>query len=413
MILKMNKNLIIKHIKKSVLYKIVKSIYYFFYFKVIFYLNRIIFSKAKVSSNKIVVDNFAGRGFGDNPKYIIEALLKKRLDLDIVWEVSDMKIPMPPGIRKVKYGSLKAYRELMTAKVWIDNIKSSIKPDKRTSQFYLQTWHGGIGLKASEKQVERSLPRSYVIAAKRDANMTDLMLSDSNWTTAIYSKWFWYSGKIEKTGFPRNDILINPSKETIDGVYNFYNIPRGKKIILYAPTFRDKRNDLSIYQFDFSLIASACANQFIEEYVVLIRLHPNVVELAKQSNFYNFDNNIINASNYPDMQELIVASDVLITDYSSCMFDAMLANKKVFLLAKDYDEFITEDRHLLFDIKNDLPFSFSNSEDELIKHINLFNNTFYIKQIEKFKNKVDIIEDGHASERVADIICNEVDKDNL
>ena len=108
------------------------------------------------------------------------------------------------------------------------------------------------------------------------------------------------------------------------------------------------------------------------------------------------------------MQELIVACDCLITDYSSCMFDAMIAKKKVFLLAKDLDEFEAKDRNLLFDIKKDLPFSFSNDEDELIKNINLFDDKKYKSDIADFSKEVGLYEDGHASERVAKIILKEM-----
>lgn len=397
-------------LKHTFIYKSLIYVYHRIYIPFTFAITKLIYSKKPIQSNKVVVDNFSGRGVGDNPKYIVEALLKKNPNLDIVWQVSDKNVFMPKGVRKVKYYTPTALKELLTARVWIDNIKNSYKPNKREKQFYLQTWHGGLGLKASEKQIENSLSESYVVAAKRDANMTDLMLSDSEWTTELYSNWFWYSGKIIKTGFPRNDILINSSQNIINRVYNFYQIPKDKKIILYAPTFRDKRNSLSIYQFKFSTISRAFSKKFKKKYVVLVKLHPNIANTATYNQLYNFDNNLIDASAYPDIQELIVAADVLITDYSSCMFDAMLANKKVFLLAKDYNEFITKDRKLLFNIKNGLPFSFSNNERELVKKVNLFKNTAYIEQIKNFKSKVGIMEDGNASERVANIILKEMSK---
>ncbi len=110
------------HIKNNLLYKLLSYVYHNFYLKIIFKLEELIYNDKKVSSNKIVIDNFAGKGFGDNPKYIVKELLKKDMDLDIVWEVSDINTPMPEGVRKVKYGTPKAYKELLTAKIWIDNI---------------------------------------------------------------------------------------------------------------------------------------------------------------------------------------------------------------------------------------------------------------------------------------------------
>lgn len=392
-------------LKKSILAKVINNLYYRVYLNAAFGLEKILFSKSKIKSNKIVIDNFAGKGFGDNPKYIVEALLKKDANLDIVWEVSDMSSSMPNGVRKVKYRSFKAYRELLTAKVWIDNIKTSYKPNKRKHQFYLQTWHAGLGLKASEQQIEKSLSKQYVKAAKRDAFMTDLMLSDSEWTTNIYNNYFWYDGSIKETGFPRNDILIKQPEFVKAKVYNYFKIDKNKKIVIYAPTFRDNNPDLNIYKYNFSEVLNALAKKFKSEYVVLVRLHPNI---SSNLNMYKFNSRILDAGQYPDMQELIVSSDILLTDYSSCMFDALIAKKKVFLLAKDLADFEKRDRKLLFNIKRDLPFTFSNNENELIANIKKYDKFKYNEQVISFERNIDLFEDGHAAERVADIILSKL-----
>lgn len=358
----------------------------------------------KISSNKVVAYNFFGNGYGDNPKYIIEKLLESKQDLDIIWIVSDVSTPMPNGIRKVKYGSFQSMYELATAKVIIGNIKNFPKPRKKRGQFYLQTWHAGLGLKSSERQIEDSLPPQYVEAAKRDAAETDLMLSDSQWTTDIYKNWFWYDSKIYKSGFPRNDILVNKPKQIIEKVYAFYNIKRSSKIVLYAPTFRDSNNTRDLYSFDFKRIKEILDRQKNEDYVFLIRLHPNLKHAFKRP-LYEFDGQVmIDAQNYPDMQELIVATDILITDYSSSMFDAMIAEKRVFLLARDLGDFEQKDRKLLFDLKNDVPFSFSSNENELIEIFSLFDENEYKNRVKAFEQKIELLEDGNASRRVAKLI---------
>lgn len=394
--------------KQNFFYKCLRYGYNHIFLPISFFIIKLIYKNKPIQSNKIIIDNFIGKGLGGNLKYIVEALLKVNSNLDIVWEVSDKNIKLPVGIRKVKYNSPRALKELLTAKVWIDNVKNSYKPDKRKDQFYLQTWHAGLGLKASEKQIENVLSPKYVTAAKRDAAMTNLMLSDSDWTTDIYENWFWYSGPISKTGFPRNDVLIEQPADISKKVRSSFGLNEDTKLVLYAPTFRDVNSSLDIYKFDFVKIIAALKSKFGSDYVVLIKLHPNVANLLNESNLYNFNSRLKNASFYPDMQELIVACDCLITDYSSCMFDAMIAKKKVFLLAKDLDEFKAKDRNLLFDIKKDLPFSFSNDEDELIKNINSFDDKKYKSDIADFSKEVGLYEDGHASERVAKIILKEM-----
>lgn len=394
--------------KQNFFYKCLRYGYNHIFLPISFFIIKLIYKNKPIQSNKIIIDNFLGKGLGGNLKYIVEALLKVNSNLDIVWEVADKNIKLPVGIRKVKCNSPRALKELLTAKVWIDNVKNSYKPDKRKDQFYLQTWHAGLGLKASEKQIENVLSPKYVTAAKRDAAMTNLMLSDSDWTTDIYENWFWYSGPISKTGFPRNDVLINQPADMSKKVRSSFGLNEDTKLVLYAPTFRDINSSLDIYKFDFVKIIAALESKFGSDYVVLIKLHPNVANLLNESNLYKFSSRLKNASFYPDMQELIVACDCLITDYSSCMFDAMIAKKKVFLLAKDLDEFEEKDRNLLFDIKKDLPFSFSNDEDELIKNINLFDDKKYKSDIADFSKEVGLYEDGHASERVAKIILKEM-----
>lgn len=364
---------------------------------------KLVYKNSKIKDSKIVIDNFGGRGFGDNPKYIILELLKQKTNIDIVWLVSNMKTDLPSGVRKVRFNSIKSIRELATAKIWIDNIKNTPKPLKKEEQFYLQTWHGGIGLKAVEKQIEKNLPAQYVATSKKDASQTDLMLSDSDWTTNIFSKYFWYDGEIKKTGFPRNDILVTRNDSLEKKVYDFYNIDPQKKILLYAPTFRDN-GSVSAYQYDFDILIKSLERKFGGEYILLIRLHPNVrMSLNK---IYN-SSHIIDASKYPDMQELIIASDVLITDFSSCMFDAMIANKKVFLLANDYDEYIKSERKLLFDIKK-LPFPFENNIKELSKLISKFDLEKYSRDVSSFYKQVGLFEDGKSAKRVANIVIKKM-----
>ena len=118
----------------------------------ILYIKRAIayiaWAKMPIDNNKIVVDNFLGKGFGDNPKYIIESLHLTNPNVKIVWLLKDMTQIMPPYIKKVKYASLNALYEYETARIWIDNVRNSVHPfTKKKNQYYLQTWHGTLPFK--------------------------------------------------------------------------------------------------------------------------------------------------------------------------------------------------------------------------------------------------------------------------
>ena len=363
----------------------------------------------KVQNKKIVIDNFFGRGFGDNPKYIAEELLRIDPTLDIVWLVNNSVDynQFPNGIRLIKYGSLRSIYELATAHIWIDNIKNNYKGRKRKNQFYLQTWHGGIGFKKVERAAQSTLSLDYIKASKKDSGQTDLMISDSKWVTDNYRKNFWYSGDIEKTGIPRNDIFYQNPQKIIKKVKTFYNIEPQTEIILYAPTFR---NNMSIKEqgmvcsFNEVKLVKAFERKFKRKFVLIKRMHPNV---ANSINIKETDI-LKDGSKYSDMQELLVASFALITDFSSCAFDFMLKSNKVFLYAKDYKRFLNKERGLLINPTKNLPFYFAHSESELLSNVARFDNELTYKRLDRFKSSVELIDDGKASERVAKIILSKI-----
>ena len=142
--------------------------------------------------NKIVFVNFLGRGYGDSPKYIAEEILRQSLPYDLVWLVYNMNDIFPNGIRKVKFYSLKSRYELSTARVIISNTKGRLPYFKRKSQYYIQTWHGGFGVKYIEKDIEQFLPKEYVRDSKYDSSITDLILSGSDFQTQVIKKSFCY-----------------------------------------------------------------------------------------------------------------------------------------------------------------------------------------------------------------------------
>lgn len=365
----------------------------------------------RIQNKKIVVDNFLGRGFGDNPKYIVKQLLKLDNSLDIVWLINnrdDLQI-LPKGVRTVKYYSLRSAYEYATARIWIDNIKNNYKGVKRKGQFYLQTWHGGIGFKKVEKAAADTLDKSYIIESKYDSKQTNLMISDSDWVTDNYRKNFWYDGPIIKTGLPRNDVFFTNVDLIKDKVRAFYDIDKDTEIILYAPTFRKYKSlnkQAEICSFNEEKIIDAFEKSFNKKFIVIKRFHPNV------ANYIGVQENKVlkDGSKYPDMQELLLASFALITDFSSCVFDFILKSNRVFLFANDYDEYVYKERGMMFDLKEDLPFSFSNNESDLIKNISDFDDNVSKNKLYNFKKQVGLLEDGKASQRVAEVLLKNIMK---
>ena len=355
-----------------------------------------------VNQIKIVVSNFYGRGYGDNPKYIIEKLLESTEKFKIIWLIKNdaEKSTLPEGVEACRINSIRSIYHLSTAKIWIDNCRKGFVMFKRKNQLYIQTWHG-FALKRIEQDVIENLSKKYIQNAKSDSKKIDLIISDSSFMTDIYKSHFWYNGNVVEIGSPRNDIIINTHTSLKEKIFNEFNINTNKKLILYAPTFRADGSNAA-YSLDYNNLIIACKKKFGEDFSVLVRLHPNVV---KNSKFMKFDGvNIINASFYPDMQELLAAVDIVITDYSSLMFDFALSYKPCFQFALDIDEY-KKDRNFYFDIYN-LPFMLAKSNEELVNNILSFDEKQYKTKLEEFYDSVGMIMSGSASRQCADIILN-------
>lgn len=376
----------------------------------LFYLLYPILIFFPIKSKKIVVSNFWGKGYGDNPKYIIDYLLSKNMDLDIVWLCSP-KIKkqrytnFPETVRLVKNNSFKALIELHTAKIWIDNCRKNFHPRKRKQQYYIQTWHAGFGLKKIESDIEHELPKRYVRVAKKDSQMCDLMVFEHSSLFKDLEKIFWYHGEFYRNGIPKNDPIVNNNPNSIKKVYSYYNLPEDHKILLYAPTFRD-RSELRINLDELEKLRVSVVNKFGFNYILLLRVHPNDVSMIKNITSEKNKYSIVLANDYDDMQELLCATDILITDYSSTIGEMLISNKKCFLYAYDYGDYMSN-RGLVLDLY-DLPFPVATSHPELIKKIETFDCEQYKIGLDFFKKKYDIYESGQASKEIGDRIIKEI-----
>lgn len=371
----------------------------------IFYGLSFLFSFLPKKKNKIVIKSFYGRGYGNNSKYIVESLLKSNKFLEIIWLVTKKDIRdlnFPDGVKAAIDSRFVEAYHLATAKIWIDDCRKVRPIYKSKNQVYLQTWHSPLRLKKIEKDAEKMLSSRYVKAAKRDSKNIDLMISGCQFSHNIYRNSFWYDGPIAKTGTPRCDVFFKGEKNIEDKVKRYLDIPKKSILILYAPTFRKTATD--VYSFDYEQVVSAFSNKLNSECYLLVRLHPNV---AAQSNSIKFSKNVINATYYDDIQELLCASSVLLTDYSSSMFDMAIGRKKCFLYAPDIQTYLENERGLYFDL-TDLPFPLATNIEELIGLIEKFDESKYLKEIEEFLVEIGNYEDGKASEKITKILLSEL-----
>lgn len=343
-----------------------------------------------IKQKRVVLCNFNGKGFGDNPKYIALKLLEQDNDYQLIWLVKQEDKTMPDAIMQIPYGSIKALFYLATAKYWIDNNRKDLSIIKRKKQVYIQTWHGSLSLKKIEKDAESSLNAFYLKTAKHDSKMITVMLCDSDFSYKLFSESFWYAGDVVKTGMPRLDRLFEKSNCTIR---EKEKIDKDALVVLYAPTFRD---DLSTdaYLNDFSRLTETLEKKYDKKIYIWSRLHPNIANIVK----YDFScDNVVNMSSYPDVYDLLVEADILITDYSSLMFEFPIAEiKPVYLYITDGEQY---NRDFYFNIDR-LPFGIAHNEEELCDLIVNTDFEDYKKAITGLYHEINLVERGDSSENV-------------
>jgi CDP-glycerol glycerophosphotransferase len=358
-----------------------------------------LFNLLPIKKNKIFLFSYYGSQYGCNPKYITEYILKTypKDYFDLVWAFNDKDSKVNiDGIRKVKTMSIRYFYELCTSKVIITNFRTTDLFVKRKEQYYIQTWHSSLRLKQIEKDAEENLPSNYVQMAKKDSEKCDLLLSGCDYSTEIFKRAFWYYGEIFQYGTPRNDILVHANSGLKLSTLSKLNIPETCKIALYAPTFRKDKN-LDVYNIDFAKVKEALAKKFGGEWIFIVKLHPHLMSMSNQ---IVANEQVIDVTQYDDIQELLCIADFLISDYSSLVFDYSVTRKPCFLYVPDLEHYTQNDRGLYFDLK-ELPFIRALHNEELLRKIESYDETVYRKELERFLTEIGSYEDGYAAKNLA------------
>ena len=305
----------------------------------------------------------------------------------------------PKNVRVVKYNSLSALYELATARVWIDDFRKKYMPRKKANQVYFQLWHGSIALKKIERDILDKLPEDYIKEAIRDGAYSDFMVSGSTFMTNLYKKSFWFSGDILEFGTPSLDSLKKNNNDEVNKIFSL----KDENILLYAPTFRNSENK-DIYNIPFLEIIRHLENSLGGNWKCIIKLHPNDQEFEKR---LVDGGKIISGSTCSDIQMIINRSNLIITDYSSVMFDAILNNKKVLLYTPDYENYLNNERGFYFKF-SELPFPQALNLTDLYSVIDSFDNDKYFENIKIFDSKIGRMENGNASYRTAKYIVEKI-----
>ena len=358
-----------------------------------------------IKPGRVVCWAYSFQQYSCNPRYLTEYLLKHNPEFEICWvfrkgvDTSEL----PEGVKAVRFRTWEYLKLMASAEFVFSNVRTDpwrVYWHKRPGQKYSMVWHGGVALKRIEADVEERLSPSYVHRSKSDSKICDLMISGCRMNTELIKRSFWYNGEILERGIPRNDIFFDTARRSDLRQYvaNHYGIDPTSRIVLYAPTFRSNHST-EPYTINWARVMPVISRMFGNEKVaVLVRMHPNLIGRVNTSHLIAFDG-VYDATRYHDMQELLCVSDMLITDYSSSMFDYAMLRRPCILYATDVEQY---DRGYYYDFTK-LPFPLARNQEELHKIISDFDFETYNSRLSDFlDNELGVTESGIAAKALSE-----------
>ena len=375
------------------------------------------YNKTKVDPKLIVFEAFMGRKYVDSPRAIYEYMLKdkKFKDYKYVWLFNEPEkfkfLEKNPNTTVALYGQNDHYKYYSTAGYWITNSRVNYVLKKKPGQHYIQCWHGtplkrlGFDIEVQGGNAMNSI-KDIREKYESDAIYYDYMVSPSKFVTEKYRSAFNLDKcnknvEIIEEGYPRNDFLSNFKKSDVERIKKELKLPKDKKVILYAPTWRDNQHESGLgYTYKTEVDFDSLKEKLEKDYIILFRAHYFV---ANSFNFDKYKGFIYNVSDYNDINDLYIISDLLITDYSSVFFDYSVLKRPIIFYMYDLEDYKHNLRDFYIDLK-ELPGPIVEKEKDLIKAIEKSKDFKVDAKYKKFNDRFTYLEDGEASKRVVNKI---------
>jgi CDP-glycerol glycerophosphotransferase len=363
-----------------------------------------------VSNNIIFFESSVGRNYSSNPKYVYEEMVKQGLDKEFmcVWSLEDTSLEIPGNAKKVKRAGLFYLYYLATAKIWVCDTRLPAFLVKRPETIYIQLWHGtplkklamDMDILNMSEKMELS---EYKRLFKENTETWDYLISQSEYTTERFKSCFDFKKEILPTGFPRNDVLFKKNDaKSIESIKKDYNIPLDKKIILYAPTWRDDEfHKNGIYKFSTQINFDLLKKELGNTHIILVKLHYLVKDPVDWSNYEEF---VYKCDHLHDIQELYLISDMLVTDYSSVIFDYALLKRPMIIYAYDYEKYKNDLRGFYFNIFEEFPGPVVKNSADLVESIKNYDCKSHSEKYGEFLSKFTKFDEGNASSKIVDLI---------
>lgn len=372
------------------------------------FLYKRVFKNMSIKDDLVIFESFQGKAYSDSPKYIYQYMLNHKNNYNFVWVMNEPgNIPGQP--KTIKRGTLKYYYNVARAKYIVSNVRMPNNYIKREEQTYLQTWHGTPLKRLAGDMEDVHMPGTNAAQYKRnfnkETNKWDYLIAPNQYSSDIFRRAFWFNNTMLQTGYPRNDVLTTHNDlETINRLKQTNQIPTDKKIILYAPTWRDDEfYKVGKYRFSLKLDLHRLKAQFGDEYIILLRMHYLV---ASNMDLTGLEDFAYDVSSYSDVSELYLMSDILITDYSSVFFDYANLKRPILFYTYDIEKYQGQLRGFYIDMETELPGPLLMDNDgvmDAIQNIDAVTEKFK-DRYEEFYERFCSWDDGRSSEKVVNAV---------
>ena len=369
-----------------------------------------IYNENDVKDNQIIFTSFGGKYYSDSPKYLYEYLYENYKDkFEFIWVINDKSTKIPGNPKKVKRFSREYFKEVAKSKYWVTNGRHPARLTKKNDQVIISTWHGTplkkLGLDIGDIYTKNPrIKESYI----KHGEEWNYLISPNKYTSNILKSCFAYPRDVLETGYPRNDILYNASENKINQIKKNLNLPNDKKIILYAPTWRDDEfYDTGSIKFTLKLELDKLKEAIGDEYFILVRTHYFIADNLDLSEYEGF---AFDVSRYNDIAELYLISDLLITDYSSVFFDFANLKRPILYYTYDLEKYEGMLRGFYIDIHNEVPGPLLFTTEEVIDSIKNIESIKkeYSEKYDEFYERFCNIDDGNASKRIVNEVWKNI-----
>jgi CDP-glycerol glycerophosphotransferase len=350
----------------------------------------------------VIYNSFHGRQYSDSPRAIHEELVRRGAALEHLWVVQDGQCQVPPTARVVRDGSREHYEALATSRYVVANDHFPDWFARRPDQVSLQTWHGAPLKRLGFDVTARRNDGNRFTRWDQQIDNWQYVLSPNRFSTPILRRAYAVEGEMLETGYPRDDVLAGADREArTQEIRRRLGIPEGKRTVLYAPTYRDHVYDKrGRYRMDLQLDLERLRAAVGDDTIVLFRKHHYIVDPVP-TDAHGF---VRDVSRYPDGTELMLAADVLVTDYSSMMFDYANTGRPMLFFTYDLDAYADEIRGFYLDFTEIVPGPLLRTTDDVADALRDLDgvNAAFADRYAQFADRFCELDDGQASARVVD-----------